>query len=82
MNSFKLRLSATCKTCQSVEYAVVPEEGVILYQQGALVQNAFPYEDAETREVIMASLNNSFFLCPTCWSTQFPEESFVFGEDK
>ena len=70
----KSKLTATCKTCNAVESAVVPDAGIILYRNGALVQRAFPDQDADTREIIMASLNNSFFLCPTCWVTTFPED--------
>jgi hypothetical protein len=69
------KLTATCRHCQSDKSALVQETGILLYKHGALVQKAFPHEDADTREIIMASLNNSYFLCPTCWDTQFPEES-------
>lgn len=71
----KTKLTATCKTCSSVESAVVSNTGITMYRRGALVQRAFPDQDVDTREIIMASLNNSFFLCPTCWDTQFPEEN-------
>jgi hypothetical protein len=68
-------LTATCTRCKSDESVVVPLASILLYKSGALIQKAFPHEDADTREVIMASLNNSYFLCPTCWDTQFPEEA-------
>jgi len=74
-------VEATCKTCSSVETAVVPINGVMLYKHGALIQKAFPDEDADTREIIMASLNNSYFLCPSCWETTFPEEPAVLPRD-
>ena len=65
---------ATCQQCSRVNGAMVPISGVQLYRHGALIQNAFPEQSTDVREIAMASIKGSYYLCPTCWDTQLSEE--------
>lgn len=67
-------VSATCQHCSSQETAWVPISGVQLYRHGALIQNAFPDQSPDQREIAMSSIKGSYYLCSPCWDKQFPED--------
>jgi hypothetical protein len=40
---------------------------------GVLIQDAFPYLNADDRELIMSTRHFGFWMCPTCWDRTFDE---------
>ena len=40
---------------------------------GVLIQDAFPYLNADDRELIMSTRHFGFWMCPTCWDKTFDE---------
>ena len=59
--SNKVTIKVQCKNCgKTFKIRVYPED-IEKYQNGELIQNAFPYLSAEDRELIISG------ICPTCW---------------
>lgn len=59
-------ISATCKNCNKVEEAVVESSALFAYNQGELVQNAFPEMSPADREFYFKS-----GLCGDCFNAMF-----------
>ena len=62
-----IRLEITCQFCGKSHFVKVAESGYNAWQNGALVQNAFPYLNATEREQLISH------ICPKC-------QAEVFGE--
>lgn len=57
-----------CPRCKGTAVLKLPVEGAKRYNQGELVQNAFPEMPAADRERLVTG------YCGTCWDLLFPEE--------
>lgn len=58
----------TCPFCGETHEIGVNEFDYWDWQDGALVQNAFPYLSADEREMLISG------ICPKCWAKTFGEE--------
>lgn len=58
-------LSPQCPFCGKNQYIEVPLEGLKAYQNGELMQNAFPDLSADDREALISG------VCPSCWEKTF-----------
>ena len=66
-----------CPFCGKVNEVGVNEMDYWDWQDGALVQNAFPYLSADEREALISG------ICPKCWNKMFGEdEGDDFGEEE
>ena len=54
-----------CPFCGNYHRVVVKEEDYWAYEDGELIQNAFPYLTADEREIIKTG------ICPDCWDNMF-----------
>lgn len=61
-----MNLETRCPLCGAVSVVVVNAEDFEAWQNGELVQNAFPYLDANEREALVSG------ICPDCWDRMFP----------
>lgn len=59
--------SVKCRKCDTVVKFRIPEEGIKKYQQGALIQDAFPHLSPSQREMLMTQ------TCDRCWYKLFPK---------
>lgn len=57
-----------CPICGCVNEIPVNEDDYWDWQDGALVQDAFPYLTIEEREMLISG------ICPDCWKDLFPED--------
>lgn len=68
-----------CPFCGEMHEVPVNEADYWDWQDGALVQDAFPYLTADEREMLVSG------ICPNCWDKMFPEEEeeeeFEFNDD-
>lgn len=70
MNTFRdLTIEIVCPFCGETHYIVVAESDFDSWQNGELVQRAFPYLTATEREQLISQ------LCPNC-------QAEIFGEDE
>lgn len=60
-----------CPFCGGVNEVPVNEDDYWDWQDGALVQDAFPYLSADEREMLISG------VCPKCWEKAFGE----YGEE-
>lgn len=63
-----ITLITTCPFCGRENSINVREEDYSAWQDGALVQDAFPYLSADEREMLISG------ICPTCWNDTFSDE--------
>jgi len=68
MMNRNLELTIVCPFCGKLFSVAVREEDYTRYQNGALVQNAFPYLTATEREALVSG------MCPDCQGVYFGEE--------
>ena len=63
---------AHCNICNARHQTNDPitMEQVKLYENGALVQDAFPFHSMDDREILISALRTKFFLCPDCWGEE------------
>jgi len=66
--SVRKKINKTCPGCQKSYTIAMPVEGLRRYQQGELIQNAFPELSAEYREMFMTG------ICGACWKKMGEEE--------
>lgn len=59
---------ATCPFCGNLNVVTVNEDDFWNWQNGTLIQDAFPYLTADEREIIKTG------ICPKCWDSMFSEE--------
>lgn len=55
------RVGITCTGCKQVTYLVVNQSDYNKWHDGALIQNAMPYLNADQREMLISG------TCPKCW---------------
>lgn len=60
-----INLIVTCPFCGAESVISVFEDDYLAWEQGALVQDAFPYLSADDREMLISG------ICPTCWEKTF-----------
>ena len=78
VNHKEIRLTTSCPFCGKTASVWVNEIDYLDWQDGELVQNAFPYLSADEREMLISG------ICPTCWDGMFgiPEDDGeVLDED-
>ena len=59
------KIIVTCPFCGNVSTLIVPTDGFIAWQDGSLVQNAFPALSADEREILISG------ICEDCQSKFF-----------
>ena len=70
-----IELENQCVQCKTIGRHEVRQDQLMQYQAGALVQDVWPYEDAEVREFIIAH-RSGHWVCPACWIQLFGEEEY------
>ena len=68
INHKEVTIITTCPFCGRANEVAVNEEDYWDWDDGALVQNAFPYLSADEREMLISG------ICPKCWDKMFEEE--------
>ena len=63
----------TCTVCGEYEVWSLDRQAVTRWQEGELIQNAFPDMSMADREILISGTH------PACWSKLFPEEE---GDDE
>lgn len=61
-------IQTICPFCHHVHDVGVNELDFWDWEDGALVQDAFPYLSANEREMLISG------ICPDCWNDTFPPE--------
>lgn len=64
----KVQIKTTCPCCQQNHFITVDIKDYEKWQNGELIQNAFPYLSAAKRELLITG------ICPTCWDTLMTTE--------
>lgn len=57
-----------CMVCDKTSYLEVEEESIILWQNGALIQDVFPDLTPSQRELLLTGTHD------VCWDLLFKEE--------
>lgn len=57
-----------CPFCEKTHILIVPAEGWTAYNNGVLIQDAFPNMTADEREFILTG------ICPECWDSMVGDE--------
>jgi hypothetical protein len=68
INHKEIIIITACPFCGHANEIEVNEEDYWDWQDGELVQNAFPYLSADEREMLISG------ICPTCWEKTFGGE--------
>ena len=68
INYKEVTVVTACPFCGHANEVEVNEIDYLDWQDGMLVQNAFPYLSANEREMLISG------ICPTCWEKMFPPE--------
>ena len=63
-----IHVSNVCPFCGKEHAVEVSAADFWEWNDGALVQDAFPYLSANEREILISG------ICPTCWDKMFPPE--------
>lgn len=58
----------TCRVCGKASQMEIPAAGLIAWNDGALVQDAFPQMSIDEREMLISGTH------PACWDALFGEE--------
>lgn len=72
----------TCPFCGNVHLINVVTEDYEAWQNGALIQDAFPYLSANEREMLKTG------ICPECWDNMFSfddeeeDDEYYYIDDK
>ena len=64
-NRHETNFFVTCPFCGEEHLISVNTEDYWAWEDGELVQNAFPYLSADEREMLISG------ICPTCWDKMF-----------
>lgn len=64
-NMKQVEVVTICPFCGHVNSIFVNENDYFDWQDGELVQNAFPYLSADEREMLISG------ICPDCWEKMF-----------
>lgn len=62
-------LRVHCRMCGGRRELLVDRDALQAYQEGALVQDAFPGLSASSREIIIGH-RSGFFVCDDCWGAE------------
>lgn len=68
VNRKEVTIVTTCPFCGRANEVEVNEMDYLDWDDGLLVQDAFPYLSADEREMLITG------ICPTCWDKMFGEE--------
>ena len=68
MNIISVKVSVTCPFCGKESFLTLSANDFEAWQNGELVQNAFPYLDANERELLVSG------ICSECWDKMFSSE--------
>jgi hypothetical protein len=68
----KGQLIVECNHCNKSFQLDVKPSDLIAWSQGKLIQEAFPYLDADQRELLISN------TCKKCWSKMFSDEDELF----
>ena len=68
INHKEVTIITACPFCGHANEIEVNEADYWDWQDGELVQNAFPYLSADEREMLISG------ICPTCWEKTFGGE--------
>lgn len=69
----KLTIQNQCNCGATAEVTVDVADFNRWKDDGVLIQDAFPYLNADDRELIMSTRRFGFWTCPTCWDKIFEE---------
>ena len=61
-------IATHCPFCGGINGVEVNEKDYLDWQDGALVQEAFPYLNASEREMLISG------ICPDCWDSMFGDD--------
>jgi len=61
-------VSVRCPFCRGYSFVVVDKEGWDKFEDGAFVQDAFPWLNSDDREVLVSG------VCRPCWSMMMEDE--------
>lgn len=79
INYKEISVITRCPFCGHANFVEVNEDDYLDWQDGKLVQDAFPYLSADEREMLISG------ICPKCWDSMLPpdpdEESDWCDED-
>lgn len=67
-NNKEVTIVTVCPFCGHANFIEVNEADYWDWQDGMLVQDAFPYLSANEREMLISG------ICPTCWDIHFGGE--------
>jgi hypothetical protein len=65
INYKEITIVTRCPICGHANFVEVNEADYWDWQDGTLVQDAFPYLSADEREMLISG------ICPTCWANTF-----------
>lgn len=68
MKTRNAHVEIICPCCRRTQSIAVNFTDFMEWQKGALVQEAFPYLNANEREAFITG------ICPNCWEKLFSEE--------
>ena len=57
-----------CPFCNKRQVLKINNKDLMDWKMGKLIQDAFPYLNANEREVLKTG------ICPSCWNDMFPKE--------
>lgn len=63
-----ITLAKVCPFCGDLNYVRVKESDLSRYNGGTHTQDAFPYLNADERELVQTG------ICTPCWDKTFPKE--------
>lgn len=66
-NHREIEIITSCPFCGHAHSIFANEMDYLNWQDGELVQRAFPYLSADDREMLISG------ICPTCWAKAFGE---------
>ena len=69
----KLTIQNQCNCGATAEVTVDVADFNRWKDDGVLIQDAFPYLNADDHELIMSTRHFGFWMCPTCWDKTFEE---------
>lgn len=67
-NKKEYTIITACPFCRHANEIAINEADFWDWQDGALVQDAFPYLSADEREMLISG------ICPNCWDGMFGED--------
>lgn len=65
INRKEVEIITACPFCGQAHSVFANERDYLDWQEGELVQNAFPYLSADDREMLISG------CCPSCWKKTF-----------